>query len=155
MSTGSTKSRFKKTMFTYSVCIYTPTALTPIVKVTTSLNCLTSLVFFASLRVDLTQIHQQTLVYWAWFFGDNSRSSATLIIKFSFYYTICTDNELHWNFYYNWVLNDFVVFSSGAHEGPKLIVFRTHLGLLPEHLRTHKTGVVTLGYDQTCNCCLL
>jgi hypothetical protein len=65
-----------------------------------------------------------------------------------------TNYELHWNFYYNWVLIDIAVSSSGAHEGPKPSVFQTQLALLPEHLPSHKRDV-TLGCDQTCNSCLL
>jgi len=38
---------------------------------------------------------------------------------------------------------------SDAHEGPKPSVFRSQTGLLPEHLPSHKTGVITLGSDQS------
>jgi hypothetical protein len=39
-------------------------------------------------------------------------------------------------------------------RGPET-VFRTQLGLLPNHLPSHKTGVLTVGCDQTGNpaCC--
>jgi len=41
--------------------------------------------------------------------------------------------------------------SSGAHEGPKPKVFRTQLGLLRDHLLSHKTGVLTSCCDQRSN----
>lgn len=34
--------------------------------------------------------------------------------------------------------------SSGAYEGPKPKVFRAQLGLLRDHMLSHKTGVLTL-----------
>jgi len=43
------------------------------------------------------------------------------------------------------------LFSSGSHEGPKTSVFRAQLGLIRDHLTSHKTGVLTLSCDQPCN----
>jgi len=47
------------------------------------------------------------------------------------------------------------LFSSGAHEGLKTSVFRAQLGLIRDHLTSHKTGVLTLSCDQVCNSWLL